>query len=84
MKMLFGEEIASIEHNKLMTLATCCSEGEVTNYRMQLVLNKHSADITKLLKELCNDQYLIAEGVGRGTHYRINHKSPGGGRGTPR
>lgn len=84
LKMLFGEEIASIEHNKLMTLATCCSEGEVTNYRMQLVLNKHSADITKLLKELCNDQYLIAEGVGRGTHYRINHKFPGGGRGTPR
>ena len=79
LKMLFGEEIASIEHNKLMTLATCCSEGEVTNYRMQLVLNKHSADITKLLKELCNDQYLIPEGVGRGTHYRINHKFPGGG-----
>ena len=71
LKSLFGEDITSIEHNKLMTLATCCSEGEVTNYRMQLVLDKHSADITKLLKELCNDRYLIPEGIGRGTHYRI-------------
>ena len=74
LKSLFGEDITSIEHNKLMTLATCCSEGEVTNYRMQLVLDKHSADITKLLKELCNDRYLIPEGIGRGTHYRINKK----------
>ena len=72
LKSLFGEDITSIEHNKLMTLATCCSEGEITNYRMQLVLDKHSADITKLFKELCSDRYLIPEGIGRGTHYRIN------------
>lgn len=74
LKALFGENIAYIEHNKLMTLATCCSEGEITNYRMQLILNKHSADITKLLRDLCNDRYLIPTGIGRGTHYRINEK----------
>lgn len=80
LKSLFGEDITSIEHNKLMTLATCCSEGEITNYRMQLVLDKHSADITKLFKELCNDRYLIPEGIGRGTHYRINKNSGGDSR----
>ena len=55
-----------------MALATCCSEGEITNYRLQLVLDKHSADITKLLKELCDSNYLISFGIGRGTRYKIN------------
>ena len=51
LKSLFGEEITSMNHDKLMALATCCSEGEITNYRLQLVLDKHSADITKLLSK---------------------------------
>ena len=72
LKSLFGEDITSISHNKLMALATCCSEGEITNYRLQLVLDKHSADITKLLKELCDSNYLISFGIGRGTKYKIN------------
>lgn len=69
---MFGEDITSISHNKLMALATCCIEGEITNYRLQLVLDKHSADITKLLKELCDSNYLISFGIGRGTKYKIN------------
>ena len=72
LKSLFGEEVTSMNHDKLMTLATCCSEGEITNYRLQLVLDKHSADITKLLKELCDSNYLISFGIGRGTKYKIN------------
>lgn len=72
LKSLFGEDITTIDHDKLMTLATCCSEGEITNYRLQCILNKHSADITKLLKELCDHQYLVSFGVGRGTRYKIN------------
>ena len=72
LKELFGEGIVSIDHNKLLTLATCCSEGEVTNNRLQLVIDKHRSDITKLLKELCVDGYLISEGAGRGTKYKLN------------
>ena len=72
LKTLFGESITSIEHDSLLTLATCCSEKEITNYRLQLVIDKHSADIIKLLKELCDKQYLISSGVGRGTHYKLN------------
>lgn len=72
LRSLFGEQITHIDHDQLMTLATCCSEGEITNYRLQFVLNKHSADITKLLKELCDHQYLISFGIGRGTRYKIN------------
>ena len=36
-----------------MAPATCYSEGEVTDYRLQIIIDKHSTNITKLLKALC-------------------------------
>lgn len=57
---------------QLITLATCYSEGQVTNYRLQITIDKHSADITKLLKGMCDRNLLVAYGVGRGTKYKIN------------
>ena len=71
LKSNFGDEVLHLDNNKLLILATCCSEGEITNNRLQLVIDKHSSDITKLLKELCFGRYLIAEGVGRGTKYKL-------------
>ncbi|MDE6113094.1 MAG: putative DNA binding domain-containing protein, partial [Bacteroidales bacterium] len=46
LKSLFGKAIATISNDKLMVLATCCSEGEITNSRLQFVLDKHRVDIT--------------------------------------
>jgi len=37
-----------------------------------IIVDKHRSDITKLLKELCVDGYLIAEGIGRGTKYKLS------------
>ena len=71
LKSNFGDEVLHLDNNKLFILATCCSEGEITNNRLQLVIDKHSSDITKLLKELCLGRYLIAEGIGRGTKYKL-------------
>lgn len=48
----FGQEITHIDRDKLLTLATCRSEGSISNDRLQQVIDRHSADITKLLKEL--------------------------------
>lgn len=56
----------------MLTLATCYSEGSISNDRLQSVIDKHSADITKLLKELCKDGYIIPSGNGRGTKYHLN------------
>ena len=72
LKENYGSSFENLSHDELMTLATCYSEGEVTNYRLQFSIDRHSADITKLLKELCNRNLLIPYGVGRGTRYRIN------------
>ena len=72
LKKNYGKRFNDFSHDELITLATCYSEGEVTNYRLQIAIDKHSADITKLLKILCDDNLLIPYGVGRGTKYKIN------------
>lgn len=36
------------------------------------MIDRHSVDITKLLKELCKDEYIIPSGNGRGTKYHLN------------
>ena len=74
LKRLYGDDIEAVGKNKLLTLATCCAEGEVSNDRLRLVLDLHRADITRLLQELCRSRYLVSYGSGRGTHYRINLK----------
>ena len=69
---IFGEQVLHIEHNKVLTLAFALTEGVVSNERLRYTLNLHKYDITKMLKELCVDGYLISDGIGRGTTYHLN------------
>ena len=68
---LFGKNILRVEHNKLQTLALAYTEGYVTNERLRYTLKIHKADIYVLLKDMCNDGCLVAEGHGRGTKYYL-------------
>lgn len=72
LKNNYGDAFSGLTHDELMTLATCYSEGEVSNYRLQVIIDQHSADITKLLKKLCDNGFLVSYGFGRGTSYQIN------------
>ena len=72
LKNNYGDAFSVLTHDELMTLATCYSEGEVSNYRLQVIIDQHSADITKLLKKLCDNGFLVSYGFGRGTRYQIN------------
>ena len=69
---IFGKQVLYIKHNKLLTLALALTEGVVSNERLRYTLNLHKYDITKMLKELCVEGYLVSDGVGRGTTYHIN------------
>ena len=69
---IFGEQVLHMEHNKVLTLALALTEGVVSNERLRYTLNLHKYDITKMLKELCVDGYLISDGIGRGTTYHLN------------
>lgn len=41
------------------------------NGQLQYLIDKHSTEITKMLKSLCQEGYLISEGKGKGTQYRV-------------
>ena len=53
---------------------SCLTANVITNDRLKELLTLHRTDITKLLKDLCNNKLLISEGNGRGTKYYINKK----------
>ena len=68
---IFGRSVLHIEHNKLQVLALALTEDYVTNERLRYALSIHKADIHTLLKDMCNDGYLIVSGRGRGTKYHL-------------
>ena len=67
----FGENIEKLPRQLLMTLALAYSEEEITNERLQYVLDMHRTDITQMLSRLCAQKYLESTGYGRGTKYHI-------------
>lgn len=72
LKEVFGEKVGSLTQDELTTLANCYSESIISNSRLQYVVPMHRSDITKMLKRLCKEGFLVSEGNGRGTKYRIN------------
>lgn len=72
LKELFDGKIEKLTQDELTALVTCYSENEINNTQLQYVVPQHRSDITKMLKKLCNEGFLIAEGNGRGTKYHIN------------
>lgn len=72
LKRTFGERMGSLTQDELITLVTCYTEQSISNGQLQYSIVKHSSDITKMLKSLCKEGYLIAKGSGRGTKYSIN------------
>ena len=67
----FGEKIKELPQNQLVTLALAYSEEEITNERLQYVLDSHRTDITKMLSKMCSQKLLVSTGHGRGTKYHI-------------
>ena len=72
LKQLFGNEIDMLGGDELMVLATCQIEGDVSNQRLQYLIDRHKTDITKLLQELCREKFLTSENKGRWTTYHLN------------
>ena len=67
-----GPRVRNLVHEKLLILAVCVSDGYVSNSRLQFMMEQHPAEITQLLRELCDDGFLLASGIGKGTKYRLN------------
>ena len=75
LKKLFGDNVETLGKDELTALAVCHIEGDITNNRLQYVIDKHKTDITKMLQDLCKNGYLIPENKSRWTTYRLNMDS---------
>jgi len=68
------DDVNSLLPDELTVLYYCLIEGSISNNRMQYVLNMHRADITTLLKKMCEKKYLESDNNGRWTTYEIKRK----------
>ena len=71
----FGRVAGTFEHDVLSILALTCDEGSVTNERLRYSLNLHKREISVLLKQMCQNGLLVAQGYGRGTRYLLPENS---------
>lgn len=44
----------------------------MSNERLRFSLNMHKYDISKMLKDLCAEGFLVSDGIGRGSTYQLN------------
>ncbi|WP_028667095.1 RNA-binding domain-containing protein [Runella zeae] len=72
LRILFGDEIDVLGGDELTVLATCQIEGDITNQRLQYLVDKHKTEITKLLQDLCKRGLLVSDNKGRWTTYHLN------------
>ncbi len=72
LQRLFGLAYAHLNNAEQIILSTAYLEGEVTNTRMQSMLELHSTEIGRILSGLVDADMLLADKKGRWTSYRLN------------
>ena len=76
----FGESFKFLGESKRLAVATARIEGQVTNQRLHELTGDHPRDITNLLGELVEDDFLESKGTGKGTYYILpGQEGPGEG-----
>lgn len=67
----FAERFNQLTPLEVQTLVTADVEGVVSNPRMRMVCDEHPADLTKMLQGLVARGFLVRDGQGRWTTYRL-------------
>ena len=73
LRKLFGATYNRFSADECSTLSVALVEQEVTNERLQTLLEKNSLQVAKLLRNLTKVEALTAEQNGRWTTYHINN-----------
>ena len=76
MHKTFRDAYPQLSANAQVALCTAYTEGNVSNTRLQSILDMHPADISKLLADLTEGGYLKRNPKGRWTTYTINDVDP--------
>lgn len=72
LRTFIGSDYDSLEANEQIILCTTYLEKEITNARIQILLNLHGTDVGKYLYNLTQKGILKANPKGRWTTYRLN------------
>jgi ATP-dependent DNA helicase RecG len=68
---VFGKRFDALGPVERQTLVTADIEGQVSNARMRMVSDAHTADLTRMLQGLVSKGFLEQLGQKRGTFYRL-------------
>ena len=68
------DNLDQLSADELTILSFSLIEGSISNQRLQYILNIHSADISIMLRKLCDNNFLISDNKGRWTTYRLTPK----------
>ena len=74
LKLMYGNSLDSLNTDEVKILLAAITEGEVSNARVQCILDMHSKDISDLLRSMVNRGLLVEEGFGRGKKYMANEE----------
>ncbi len=72
LREVFGERADALFGEALTVLAIVAIEGHATHRGLKYRVSLHAADLSVLLKNLCQQGYLVASGRGSGTTYTLN------------
>ena len=79
LKNTLGENLKSLSKDEVVALVAALEEGQITNTRLQILINKNSIEVNKILSSLIDKKLLKTEGQRRGTIYLLsnmfNHSS---------
>ncbi|MGJ8657933.1 MAG: RNA-binding domain-containing protein [Akkermansiaceae bacterium] len=71
LKLQYRDRFDDLPQAHRLALAITFSERRLTHARLSELTELHPSDVTKTLRELINQQFLVSEGSGRGTIYRF-------------
>ena len=67
----FGSKFLALNEIERLAVVTACIEKTVTNQRLRAMTVTHASDLTAVFKSLVANDFLVRDGVGWGTYYRL-------------
>ncbi|GAB6169098.1 hypothetical protein JCM1393_15580 [Clostridium carnis] len=73
LKSVLKDKYNKLNREEVMALVAAHQEGYVTNNRLQQLLDTHAINSSKIISSLVDENYLEADGIGRGTKYYLTN-----------
>ena|GEM_PF-1030300 len=68
----FGDKFRELGEIERLAVVTACLEEKVTNQRLRQITDSHASDLTSVFKSLVNDGFLVRDGMGWATSYKLS------------